>query len=109
PAFPVPLDSGVGPHPELSAGHRSMNMIAWLMGLKTISPAALHQKMQSGQIVVFDVNPPGSWINTRVPGARNVDPVDYKDTDLPADRASELVFYCSNPRSEERRVGKYGR
>lgn len=72
-------------------------MIAWLMGLKTISPAALHQKMQSGQIVVFDVNPPGSWINTRVPGARNVDPVDYKDTDLPADRASELVFYCSNP------------
>ena len=72
-------------------------MIAWLMGLKTISPAALHQKTQSGQIVVFDVNSPSSWTNTRVPGARNVDPVDYKDTDLPADRGSELVFYCSNP------------
>ena len=72
-------------------------MIAWLMGLKNISPAALHQQMQNGHLAVFDVNSRNSWIKARVPGAKNLDPVDYKDTDLPADRSSNLVFYCSNP------------
>ena len=72
-------------------------MIAWLMGLKAISPAALHQKTQNGQIVVFDVNSRSSWINARVPGASPVDPIAYRDTDLPADKNSELAYYCSNP------------
>jgi rhodanese-related sulfurtransferase len=67
------------------------------MGLKTISPAALHQRMQTGQLAVFDVNPRSSWIKARVPTAKNLDPVGYKDTDLPTDRSSDLVFYCSNP------------
>jgi rhodanese-related sulfurtransferase len=67
------------------------------MGLKTISPAALHQRMQNGQLAVFDVNSHSSWIKARVPGAKNLNPVDYKDTDLPTDTSSDLVFYCSNP------------
>jgi rhodanese-related sulfurtransferase len=72
-------------------------MFAWLMGLKTISPAALHQRMQNGQLAVFDVNARGSWLQARVPGAKNLNPTDYKNTDLPTDLTADLVFYCSNP------------
>jgi rhodanese-related sulfurtransferase len=72
-------------------------VIAWLMGLKTVTPAALHQRMQHGSVAVFDVNARGSWLKARVPGARNLDPLEFKDADLPADKRAELVFYCSNP------------
>jgi rhodanese-related sulfurtransferase len=74
-----------------------LNVIAWLMGLKTISPAVLYQRLQTGQVSVFDVNSRGSWIKAHVPGAKNLDPTDFNATDLPQDQNSELVFYCSNP------------
>jgi rhodanese-related sulfurtransferase len=48
-------------------------------------------------VTVIDVNSPDSWMAARVPGARNLDPVDYKDSDLPPGKSSLLVFYCSNP------------
>jgi rhodanese-related sulfurtransferase len=73
-------------------------MFAWLMGLKTISPDDLHRLVQSrGKVSIFDVKSHQSWLSARVPGARNLDPVDYKDSDLPADKNDFLVFYCSNP------------
>ena len=73
-------------------------MFAWLMGLKTISPQDLHQLVQSrGKASIFDVNSHQSWASARVPGAKNLDPVEYKDSDLPADKTEILVFYCSNP------------
>ena len=72
-------------------------MLAWLMGLKNISPADLHQRLQHGQLSVFDVNSHDSWVKAHVPGAKNLDPVDFKGTDLPTDKSSSLVFYCSNP------------
>lgn len=72
-------------------------MIAWLMGIKTVSAAALQQRIRDGAVTVLDVNAPGSWSKARVPGAVNLDPVGFRDTDLPADRSAELVFYCSNP------------
>lgn len=73
-------------------------MIAWLMGLKTISPDGLHRLVQNpGHVSVFDVNSRQSWMKAHVPGARNLDPADYKDSDLPADKNDVLVFYCSNP------------
>ena len=72
-------------------------MIAWLMGLRTISPVALHEQVKGGRVAVFDVNSRDSWLKARVPGARNLDPVLFKNDDLPADRSSTLVFYCSNP------------
>jgi len=72
-------------------------MFALLMGLKTISPDALHRLMQGSEPVsVIDVNSPQSWMKAHVPGARNLDP-DYKDGDLPPDKNEALVFYCSNP------------
>src|SRR5262245_15739959 len=73
-------------------------MMALLMGLKTISPKGLHDLVQSSEpVTVYDVNSRGSWMTAHVPGARLLDPVAYKDTDLPADKSAALVFYCSNP------------
>lgn len=71
-------------------------MFARLMGLKTISPAALHQLMQREPVTAIDVNNRQSWLRARVPGARHLDPTAYRDTDLPPDKAATLVFYCSN-------------
>jgi rhodanese-related sulfurtransferase len=72
-------------------------MLAFLMGLKSISPDVLHKMMQEQRPTVIDVNSPQSWNKAHVPGALNLDPVNYSDSDLPADRESSLVFYCSNP------------
>lgn len=73
-------------------------MLALLMGLKTISPAGLHRLLQNAAPVsVIDVNSRQSWMRAHVPSARNLDPIDYKDSDLPSDKNGMLVFYCSNP------------
>ena len=73
-------------------------MFALLMGLKTISPDELHRLVQNpGHVSVVDVNSSQSWAKAHVPGARNLDPVAYQDSDLPADKNEMLVFYCSNP------------
>ena len=72
-------------------------MFALLMGLKTISPGGLHEMMQKQPVTVIDVNSRQSWTKGRVPGALNLDPVEYKDSDLPPGKESSVVFYCSNP------------
>lgn len=73
-------------------------MFARLMGLKTISPDKLHQQVHNAEnVTVIDVNSPGIWMKARVPGASNLDPADYKESDLPPDKNAVLVFYCSNP------------
>ncbi len=73
-------------------------MFARLMGLKTVSPDRLHQMVQTPEpVTVVDVNSRSSWMNARVPGAANLDPADYKESDLPSDKDAVLVFYCSNP------------
>ncbi len=71
-------------------------MIARLMGLKTISPGGLYQLIQSGSVTAIDVNPRPRWETAHVPGAVNLDPVDYDGSDLPSAKDSMLVFYCSN-------------
>jgi rhodanese-related sulfurtransferase len=72
-------------------------MFAFLMGLKSVSPAELVQLVQRKQVTVIDVNSPQSWKQAHVPGALNLDPLAYSETALPSDKASPLVFYCSNP------------
>ena len=71
-------------------------MFAKLMGLKTVPPNELHRLMQDNPVTVIDVNSPQSWAQARVPGARNLDPVGYVERDLPSEKSSTLVFYCSN-------------
>jgi rhodanese-related sulfurtransferase len=72
-------------------------MLARLMGLKVISPSGLHQMLAGRQVTVIDVNSRQSWMTARVPGAVNLDPAAYNESDLPPDKGSSLVFYCSNP------------
>ena len=72
-------------------------MFALLMGLKTVSPKDLHQLVQEGQVTVVDVNSRQSWEKAHVPGALHLDPANYTDSELPPDKTSTLVFYCSNP------------
>lgn len=72
-------------------------MFALLMGLKTISPQDLHRQLSGHTVTVFDVNSVQSWTKARVPGAVNLDPANFAPEDLPLDKTSSLVFYCSNP------------
>jgi rhodanese-related sulfurtransferase len=71
-------------------------MFARLLGLNVISPGKLEQLMQKQPVSVLDVNSRQSWLAARVPSARPLDPIDYNESDLPADRDATLVFYCSN-------------
>ena len=72
-------------------------MFALLMGLPTVSPAAVLDLVRHGRASVIDVNAPARWAQAHVPGARNLDPERFAAGDLPPDRATTLVFYCSNP------------
>lgn len=73
-------------------------MYAFFVGLNTISPDELHRSMEEGTpITVIDVNSQQSWRNAHVAGALNLDPQQYTERDLPADKNAPLVFYCSNP------------
>ncbi len=72
-------------------------MFAFLMGLKNVRPAELAQLIQQRSVTVFDVNSLSSWQKAHVPGALHLDPTGYVAADLPTDRATSLVFYCSNP------------
>lgn len=71
-------------------------MFSLLMGLKTISPGDLQQLVQNNQVATIDVNSSQSWLKAHVPGAINLDPVKYTESDLPTNKQSRLVFYCSN-------------
>jgi rhodanese-related sulfurtransferase len=72
-------------------------MMAFLMGLKSISPADLDALVASKEVTVLDVNSAGSYAKAHVPGARNLDSEGFRSEDLPADKRTRLVFYCSNP------------
>lgn len=72
-------------------------MFARLMGLAEISPKELYARSQSEPLVIFDVNAEPRWLAARVPGANHLDPLGFTASDLPADRETALVFYCSNP------------
>lgn len=71
-------------------------MIAQLMGLRTISPKDLLARVEAGTMSVFDLNARERWASARVPGARHLAP-HFDASELPADRARPLAFYCSNP------------
>lgn len=72
-------------------------MIAFLMGLPTIAPRALHAMVDRNSVFVYDVNGLSSWREARVPGARHLDPQAYAAADLGAAIGAVLVFYCSGP------------
>jgi rhodanese-related sulfurtransferase len=71
-------------------------MLATLMGLKSISARDLSDLLPSRRVLIVDVNAPARWAAAHVPGARNLDPVQFNSSDLPAELDRPLVFYCSN-------------
>jgi rhodanese-related sulfurtransferase len=52
--------------------------------------------IREGQVVCFDVNSYESWNRTHVPGAIHLDPMTYSESELPVNRNTPIVFYCSN-------------
>ena len=46
---------------------------------------------------VIDNNGAGRWKRSHVPGAINLNPHIYTQTDLPPHKNATLVFYCSGP------------
>lgn len=88
-------------------------MFAKLMGLKTVSPDALHRLLHDQSVTVVDVNSSQNWATAHVPGANHLDPTHFGENDLPTDKAAMLVFYCSNPMCRKapkaaRRANKMG-
>lgn len=71
-------------------------MIAMLMGLKAISCHDVSELPPERRAAVFDVNASARWQAAHVPGARSLDPEQFTEGDLPADKHAQLVFYCSN-------------
>ena len=87
-------------------------MFAMLMGLKSIAPRDVQQRLGQGGLAVFDLNARHAWRQARVPGAVNLVP-DFDAALLPPEPATPLVFYCSNPLCRKapnaaRRAGKLG-
>ncbi len=72
-------------------------MFALLMGLKTITPRELDRVAKDRHVAIFDVNSRQSWMSAHVPGARHAESATYGVDELPEDKESLLVFYCSNP------------
>lgn len=72
-------------------------MMAFLMGLKSVSPAEVQTLVSSRAATVIDVNARQRWLAARVPGALNLDHETFAAGDLPPAKDARIVFYCSNP------------
>ena len=88
-------------------------MIAQLMGLPVVSPERLKELVDKNQVTVIDVNSDERFQQGHVPGALHLDGAEYKEADLPADKTSAVVFYCSNALCRKapnaaKRAGKMG-
>jgi hypothetical protein len=55
-------------------------------------------KLGTANVYVFDNNPQKKYEAGHVPGAKWVEFDQVKASDLPADKAATLIFYCANER-----------
>lgn len=60
----------------------------------TINLDALEALVEQRAAFIADVNSTRRYRKDHVPGAVNLDPVDYDRDQLPADPATPLIFYC---------------
>ena len=72
-------------------------MMAFLMGLPTLSPQAVLEHARAGSAHIYDLNATEHWRRAHVPGAAHLEPGAFGPEALPAERERVLVFYCSNP------------
>lgn len=73
------------------------NILPLVMNLESISTEELNEILPQEHVHVFDMNDPVRWQTTHIPGAQNLDPNSFSESDLKADKNSTIVFYCSNP------------
>jgi rhodanese-related sulfurtransferase len=45
---------------------------------------------------IIDVNPRRRWASGHLPGALNLEPAEFTENHLPADKNAMLVFYCND-------------
>jgi rhodanese-related sulfurtransferase len=65
--------------------------------LPELTVTEVAEKLGTPGFHVFDNNGTGRWKRGHVPGAKNLNPHLYVESDLPADKTATLVFYCSGP------------
>lgn len=73
------------------------NTIFTLLNQRHISTSDVKKKLELGQTTIIDLNPYMNWKNGHVPGALHLNPENLTQDDLPSDKSSEVIFYCSNP------------
>lgn len=72
-------------------------MIAKLYGVPVISVDEVERLLGQPNVHIIDTNPQRVWAKRHVPKAKNLDPAEYSEQDLPADKDAILIFYCSGP------------
>src|SRR5690242_10795510 len=61
-----------------------------------IAPEEVASRLGTANFYVIDNNKERVWKRVHIPGAKNLDPFDFEERDLPADKEAVLVFYCSD-------------
>lgn len=61
-----------------------------------ISPEEVAKALGAPDFKVYDANSERTFLKGHVPGARLVDYEDFTAGELPADKATRVVFYCKN-------------
>jgi rhodanese-related sulfurtransferase len=65
--------------------------------LREMSVDQVASRLGQRDFFVVDNNEAGRWTVSHVPGAKNLNAAEYKQSDLPADKNTTLVFYCAGP------------
>ena len=66
-----------------------------LYKVPSITTESVDMQLGNFDFFLFDCNSPGSYRRCHLPGAKHLDPADYKESDLPSNKNFTLVFYCS--------------
>jgi hypothetical protein len=61
-----------------------------------IGTEELVKLVRSGGITMIDNNPKFVYEKRRIPGSKHLVATKFEATDLPADKAAPLMFYCMN-------------
>jgi hypothetical protein len=62
----------------------------------SLTPQQVSARLHEKGFYVFDNNNNERFQKSHVPGAKWLNPYAVKATDLPADKAATLVFYCAS-------------
>ncbi len=64
---------------------------------KEMTVEQVAKRLGQKSFFVIDNNNRGRWAAGHVPGAKNLNPGEFTQADLPSDKTATLVFYCAGP------------